>query len=59
MEQRGSRTDGFKVLDCKILGAEKAWSLCGTDVLNRGGLCATEEYSVMNYESHPNAIIHR
>ena len=51
IEGRG-RTEGFSALNCPILllnwgilGAEKEWSLCGTDVLIWGGLCGTEEYS--------------
>ena len=38
-------TDGVLVLNWGILGAEKVWSLCWTDVLNLGGLCGTAEYS--------------
>ena len=39
-------TEGFWVLNWGIPGAEKVWSLCGTNVLNWGGLCGTERYSV-------------
>ena len=38
-------TEGFLVLNWWIFGAEKVWFLCGTDVLNWGGLCGTEWYS--------------
>ena len=38
-------SEGFLVWNWGILGTEKVWSLCGTDVLNWGGLCETEGYS--------------
>ena len=36
---------GISVLNRGVLGADKVWSLCGTDLLNWGGLCETEGYS--------------
>ena len=49
--RRGFRcwTEGFLVLNWGIFGAKKVWSLCGTDVLNWGGLCGTEGYSTKCY----------
>ena len=39
-------TEEFMVLNWGILGAEKVWSLCGTDVLTWGSLCGTEGYFI-------------
>ena len=36
---------GTLVLNWEILSAENEWSLCGTRMLNWGGLCGTEGYS--------------
>ena len=42
-------TEGFLVLNWGISGAEKVWSWCWTDMLNWGGLCGTEGYSIKEY----------
>ena len=49
----GGGTEGFLVLNWGILGAEEVWSLCGTDVMNWGGLCGTEGYSDLNERKTP------
>ena len=41
----GVEPRGFWVGTERVLGAEKEWSLCGTDVLNWGSLCETAGYS--------------
>ena len=55
VELRGFRcwTEGFLVWNWGIFGAEKVWSRSGTDVLNWGGLCGTEGYSLTLKISSP------
>ena len=44
-------TEWFLVLNWRILGSEKVWSLCWSDVLNWRGLCWTEELNFISYYS--------